>query len=256
MALAVGARGEVLVLDQVNHRVQRFSDGKLAATIALAGDTAQDLALAPSGRVALLDRLGDRTLRVYDGAGRLENELALAGDPGAATGVFADGDGVYVERDHATVARVAAADGRKDDSDASLAGRPTRDGRLLVRAALSGPASATVIATDRASGAEAWRADVGFGARVLSLVLLDSDARGTVYVAADDGDEARAAPYAIANERVEVVRLDGGAPAGRIALPPPPTADESFRPLTVGDDGAIYAMVAADSGFSVVRYVF
>jgi hypothetical protein len=41
-----------------------------------------------------------------------------------------------------------------------------------------------------------------------------------------------------------------------LEIPPLPTADESFRPITVDDDGAVYVMAAGDDGLAVTRYVF
>ena len=47
-----------------------------------------------------------------------------------------------------------------------------------------------------------------------------------------------------------------GSPRGTIVLPPLPSADESFRPLSVDDDGAVYEMSPGPLGLDVTRYVF
>jgi hypothetical protein len=191
------------------------------------------------------------------------NEVSLSGaglpEGGAVTGVFSDDDGVYVEADHDKVVRIADADGRADPNRPQLVGRPTRDGRLLITAALAGRGAgeATVSAFDRASGQPAWSQVVPFGAPVLHLVMLDSDAAGQVYLAADVGQESDAPPYPILDERIVIARLgSGGAPRGSITVPAFPTADETFRPITVDDSGAIYVMAAGDRGLEVVRYTF
>src|SRR5215470_15081396 len=58
MSLAVGKKGDLWVLDQVNSRVQHFdAAGKLAGSIPVA-ETTQDLALGPRGELYTLDRLG------------------------------------------------------------------------------------------------------------------------------------------------------------------------------------------------------
>ncbi len=259
MAIAAGAHGDFAIVDQVNRRISRFHDGKLSATIALGGDTVQDLALLAGGRTAVLDRLADGNVQLYDAAGKLSNELSLDLKGGAVTGLFADDDGLYVERAHNQLFRIADANGDADPERPPLLGRPSRDGKLLLAAGIAarGSTVATVRAFDRASGRPAWTQAVAFGAPILQLVMLDSDAHGRVYLAADTGAEAAAAPFAIAGEALEVARLGaGGAPSGMLALPPFPTADETFRPLTVDDDGTLYVMVAGDSGLDVVRYEF
>jgi hypothetical protein len=76
-------------------------------------------------------------------------------------------------------------------------------------------------------------------------------------VGADTGRESPAPPFAIVDEAIAVVRLDaGGAETGRLELPAFPTPDETFRPLTVDDEGAVYQMVPSADGLSVLRYAF
>jgi hypothetical protein len=263
MAIAAGSGGDFAVVDQVNRRVQRYRDGKLVGTLALGGDTVQDVALGAGGRTVLLDRLADGNVQVWGPDGRLQNEITLAGagvkEGGAVTGVFADDDGIYVERDHDTVVRVAAADGSSDPARPTLAGRPSRDGRLLLRAAIADAytATVTVSAVDRRSGVVSFSQTIVLGAPILHILMLDSDARGYTYLAVDIGDEAPSPPYVITNERIEVVRLDGGGvPRGRLAIAAPPTSDESFRPISVDAEGVLYFMVPDESGLTVTRYRF
>src|SRR5262249_14147853 len=156
----------VAIVDQVNRRVQRFQGGRPVATLDVGGDTVQDLVLAAGGRTVLLDRLADRNLQVYSASGRLENEMALEGpgvpEGGGVTGVFADDQGIYVEREHAALVRVAARAGHTDRQRIELPGRPTRDGRLLVSAAIVDRAAGVVMvrAFDRATLAPAWQQQV------------------------------------------------------------------------------------------------
>jgi hypothetical protein len=77
------------------------------------------------------------------------------------------------------------------------------------------------------------------------------------YLAVDVGHETGSPPFVLTDERILVARLGaGGAPRGMLEIPPLPTADESFRPITVDDDGAVYVMAAGDDGLAVTRYVF
>jgi hypothetical protein len=87
--------------------------------------------------------------------------------------------------------------------------------------------------------------------------MLDSDAHGMIYLAVDVGVESPSPPYAIADERIEIVRLGGGgAPRGVLEIPALATGDESFRPLSVDADGVLYAMLPSESGLDVVTYRF
>jgi hypothetical protein len=263
MALAVGKNGEVQVVDQVNRRVQRFKDGKPVGQIPVGGDTVQDLAGGPEGRTVLLDRLADRNVSVYDKDGKLISETSLVGkgidEGGAATAVFADDDGVWVEREHGSSVRVADANGNADPNRPELPGRPTRDGRMAVTAALLDRMAGTmqVNAYDRSSGQLSWSAPIQLPAPIWRIVLLDSDDQGMVYVAADTGHETSAEPFEIYDEGITVVRLGaGGAVRGTLELPPISTPDETFRPLSVGGDGSIYEMLSGPQGVQVTQYNF
>jgi hypothetical protein len=264
MAITVGAGGQVTIVDQINHRVQRFGkDGKPLSQLQTGGDTVQDLAPGAGGSTVLLDRLADRNVQVYGPDGKLSNEVSLVGknvpEGGGVTGLFADDSGIYVEREHGVVVRVADAQGNSDPDRPELPGRPTRDGRYWISAQLIDRANGVVAvrAVDRNSNQPAWQSEVRFPAPILHLLLLDSDRNGMVYVAADMGTESAGPPFMILEERVGVARLGGGgSPRGMIEIPAFPTADESFRPLTVDDDGSIYAMVPGPDGVDVVRYSF
>ncbi len=263
MALVAGAHGELALVDQINRRVERYKDGKLVGTIPLGGDTVQDIALGPDGRTLLLDRLADKNVQVYDSSGKLLNELTLTGkgvpEGGGVTGLFSDDSGVYVEREHATLVRIADKDGNADPDRPELIGRPTRDGRFLVQAAIGDRAAGEVLvrAFDRASGQPAWSQPIRLDTPILHIIMLDSDRHGMIYLAIDVGREAPAPPYPIVDEKIVIARLGpGGTPRGAIEVPPFPTADETFRPISVDDDGTVYVMVAGENGLSVTRYTF
>jgi hypothetical protein len=263
MAIGSGPDGELLILDQVNHRLERYRDGHRLPGIALGSDTAQDLAAGTAGRTVLLDRLVDRNLQVYGPDGALRNEVPLDGQQlpaaGLTTAVFADASGIYVEREHGMVVRVADADGNLDRPPEELAGRPTRDGQLLISAALLDPlrGEVTVRALQRASGQPAWTQTVRLGSPVLHLLLLDSDRQGRVYLAAATGHESPTPPYAIVDEAVVALQLgSGGIERSRLILPPLAAADETFRPLSIDDQGALLMMSSEPSGLVVTRYLF
>lgn len=260
MSLAVSPDGDLVVLDQVNLRTQRFRDGRFSGAWPLPGAAAQDLALLRDGRSVTLDRLGDPSVTVYDAAGRVASRIPLVGrgvtEGGAVTGLFADRDGVYVEREHREVVRVADADGRPVDERATLWGRPSRDGVTMLRAALVDRATGavSVTAASRANGAMDWSRTVRLDGMVLHLVLLDGDRRGRAYlgaaVATQRGD-------VLSNLHIALVRFSPtGEPDATLRLPMPPGAEEVFRQIVVDDEGRVFAMSPGPAGLEVVAYTF
>jgi hypothetical protein len=262
MSLTVDGRGNLYVLDEVNRRVQRWSaDGKPLAPISIGSDTVQDLALGKNGAVALLDRLGEKNLQLYGSDGKPLGDVPLQGkhlpEAGGTTGLFTDKDGnFWVEREHAQLVRVATADGHSDPERPTAPGRPSRDGRLYLSASIADRASGAALVRGLAEdGRVLWHQLVSLGAPLLYLSLLDSDARGNVYVAGHTGRESAQPPYQIVGEKLVIVGLSSdGAPRGMMELPASPPLAESFRELTIGDDGTIYRMVFSDAGVVIETY--
>lgn len=260
MSFFVDAHG-VVVLDEVNRRLARFdAHGRALAPLALDGDTAQDVARTRDG-VAVLDRLHDRRVTVYDADGTPRARLPLVGpgvaDAAAVTGLFAADDGaLYLEREHGAWMRLADAAGNADRARAPAPGRPTRAGRF-VNAAIVDKQSGTVRVRlyDDAESAPAWETTVRVGAPILYLALLDGDAAGRVYLGAHTGREQPTAPYAIVDESLVLVALSAtGTEQDRLVLPAPPPREEAFRDLYVGDDGTIYWMRRTAAGVVVEAY--
>lgn len=260
MALAV-ERGEIVVLDQVNRRVERFRHGQRIKTMPLGSDFGQDLALGPDGKSAILDRLGANEVSVYGEDGSWLGDLPLGPahvDKGDATGVFSDELGIYVERGHGGVVRIADAQGRSQPAE-ELPGRPTRDGRLLISAAIVDRAQGLVAvhAFDRSSLAKQWTCVASLGTPPLQLLLLDSDGLGRVYLGAGVGRGDPRPPYAIVDQELIVVRIDArGEVNGLLRLPPLTAPDEMLRPVAIDDQGIIYVMRPDETGLTVERYEF
>jgi hypothetical protein len=163
---------------------------------------------------------------------------------------------VYVEREHGSVVRVASPTGEVDADRPELLGRPSRDGRSLLQAEILRRSGRVMIrATDRASGELRWARPVELGAPILHVLMLDSDRHGRTYLAATLGRESSTGQ--IVDEHLAVIRLAAdGSPAGVLRLPPLTAAEESFRPITVDDDGVVFVMHGQESGLSVTRYTF
>jgi hypothetical protein len=263
-SLAVDARGRLLVLDQVNHRVLRFGpDGKPLAPLPLVSDTVEDMLPLKNGVTAVVDRLAESNVQLYDEQGKLLNEVPLKGaqipEGGGVTGLFTDGKGdLYAEVEHQRLFRIADAQGTSDALRPSIPGRPTRDGRLYLNGAIvdRGAGRVLVRALD-GDGATVWETPLDVGAPVLYIALLDSDAAGNVYLGAVTGRESAAPPYRIVDERLVILGLSpSGQPRGSLSLPETPAFEESFRELTVGDDGTIYRMRKDEGGVEIEAYHF
>lgn len=246
MSVALTGDG-MIVLDQVNGRMMKLdANGRLERTID-ATPTTQDLAVGKDGSIAALDRLVDKRVAVYDANGRKTAELPLpeerVGEGGQLSGVFVDGKDVYVERDHGVLVHLGTTDGEAADEGKELAGRPTKDGALLVSAVLASARAGRVVvnAVDRRTGALRFARAVAFPSPSREIVLLDSDARGTVYLGVAGGP---------APDVAEIACMDpnDGHVIGRIDVQVSAVPEETFRDLAVGADGTIVFALRSDEG--------
>lgn len=240
------AGDELVVLDQVNRQLVRFdANGRVLSTTDVSR-TAQDLALAKDGTAVLLDRHGGHDVTVVDSRGRTIGEVPLgtrAGEPGLVTGVFVDDRTVYVEKEHGSLVPIGTLDARTvDESVPTIAGRPSKDGTLLLLAGLSSPTEgkAFVNATDRKTGSLRFARTIQFPRPARSIALLDTDARGTIYL----GVAYESPP----STTVACMAPSDGHVIGRVTLPASSVPEESFRDLAVGDDGTIVYAVRNDDG--------
>jgi hypothetical protein len=242
MSFAVAGK-DLLVLDQVNGRLVRYDAHGHVLGSSTIPETVQDVAVAKDGTTALLDRLAGKTVSLVDASGRRVGELPLTGDTGALTGVFVDGNDVYVEQDHGGLVNVGTTDGQPPGSPpAQLGGRPSKDGKLLLTATLAAAAEGkvTVNAIDRAKNELRFARLVQVARPASVIVLLDTDAHGTVYLGVDAGEP----------ETANVVCMDpnDGHVIGRVNLPLSAGPEETFRDFAVDDDGNIVYALRTDQG--------
>lgn len=256
MSLAHDAKGRVYVLDQVNGRVVRHGlDGKAEATSDLRLRSAQDIAVAADGSMAVLDRLGDKAIAFYDEGGALRGQLPLAGEgveeTGLLTGVFIDGKDVYVEREHGTLVNIGDTAGNPAEPRKEIPGRPTRDGTGFLNAGITDAATgrAWVSVIDRATGDHRFTRELRMKAELRSIRLLDSDKSGTIYLAT----EMHIDP---AEEWILLQCLDSikGVPIGTAVLPVSTMPEETFRDLTVLDDGGVVLAHQTEQGVTYQTY--
>ncbi len=259
MSLVLDPKGNVLVLDQVNARMLRLGkDGKTLGIIPVPLRAAQDVAIAPDGTMAVLDRLGDKGIAILGPDGKLIGTLPLEGkgidEAGGLTGVFVDGKSVYVEREHGTLVRVGDTSGVVDESRPELPGRPSRDGRLLLSAGITdGSAGRLFIsAIERATEEHVFTRELRMGMPIVSIMLLDSDAAGVVYLATlaeiPSGDEPVPAVF------LTCLSSGDGQPGHTVQLPVNASADETFREMTVAPAGGVVYAHRTESGMTLSRY--
>jgi hypothetical protein len=253
MSVVVDKNGTSWVLDQVNQRIVRIDkDGKVIDTIPMHLRGAQDITLAKDGTALVLDRLADKQIAIIGPDGKFKASIAFEGkgipEPGAVTGVFTDGDKVYVEREHEQLVLVGDTSGKADPDHKEIPGRPSRDGTFYVNAYLTNVPGleAIVSATDKASEAHRFTRKITSPVMLGGIVLLDTDAAGIIYLGVLTEAEA---------PQVTIYCLEPthGAPIGSVSAPANTSPHETFRELTVLDSGGVLFMSRSESGVTGMK---
>ncbi len=256
MSLTVDNKGRMFVLDQVNGRVVRIgADGKPEGIIPLKQqDAAQDMAISKDGKIAVLDRFNSKSIVMYDDKGNSLGEIPLGGEgleqPGLVTGLFVDGEDVYVEKEHGPLMRVGTTDGKPATDRGEIPGRPSRDGQSFMNAGVIDAAAGRmyVSAIDRPTMQHRFTRELRHGAQIRGILMLDSDKLGTIYLATlleQNGSEA------VILTCLEPLK---GYPTGSATLPVNTLPEESFRDFAVLDDGGLIYSVRTEQGVSYQRY--
>jgi hypothetical protein len=261
MSLAIDPKGDVVVLDQVNGRLLRVGkDGAPLGAVSLSLQAPEDVAMGKDGSMAVLDRLVDKQIAIVGSNGKVLGNLPLEGngvsDTGDVTGVFVDGKDVYVERESGTLVRVGDTSGVADAMRPELPGRPSRDGRLLISAGFSDAQAGRLIvsAIDRQTMDHLYTRELRMGMPLLSIPLVDSDAAGIVYIAtvaelpSSSGDDPTPVAF------LTCLSSADGQPIRTVQLPVNTDPDETFREMTVADEGGVLFAHRTDSGMTIGRY--
>ncbi len=249
MSLTIDAKGRTLLLDQVNGRILRLDrDGKPEGSIPVPVQAAQDLITTEDGKSLVLDRLADRTVSIMDESGKVIGELPLEGagieEPGGVTGVFVDGDDVYVEREHGALVRVGDTRGTPDLERPEIPGRPSRDGKQYLNAGLIDPLSGRfyLSALSRPEQDHLYTREFQLDVSLVGIVALESDVNGTVYTAllVDQAPDFE----------IRVLCLNGrdGSIVGQTVLPASNLPEESFRDFTALPGGGLLYAYRTESG--------
>jgi hypothetical protein len=259
MSFGFTADGRMLALDQVNRRLAWFNpDGGFDRSQEVSQKAPQDVAVGPDGKVAVLDRLGDKNIEILDKDGRSLGKLPLEGpgipEGGGVTGVFMDGDKVYAEYEHGRVILIGGTDGKPATDRTDLPGRPSRDGTLWLAAGIVNAQDGRmwVSATERSTSEHRFTRELRMPMPILRILLLDSDRAGIIYTATHLGDETLDQAAG-----VQVVCLDPqhGEPTGRVYIPvPDDPPEEIFRSMIVLEGGGV--VIAVPGGPSMDYQVY
>lgn len=269
LSISVDSQGNTYVLDQVNGRILRFDkDGKPLEPFEVTQQTPQDVIPTSFGTTLVMDPTRDRSIAVLDKSGKLLGELPMTGkhleekESGLATGVFADSEGVYVEKAHAKTFRVGDAAGNPDPDQPLLDGRPGRDGTSLLSMGLVQARDGRfwVRSMDRRTGQLKFMREYTLPTPIMTLVFLDSDPSGRIYAAAHVGRERSSDPadggyLGFDEQSVQLLCLEpSGKPRKVLALPANTMAEQSVRDLAVRDDGNILYMLRSQEGMEILQY--
>lgn len=254
MSFAVDDRGHVHVLDTVNQRIVVFDGDKRTRQIKLPSAAVDDLALTTDGYL-VVDRHVDKQVHAVGRDGRVTKSVALAGKNVPSTGLvsalFSRDDGVWVELEHSRLVRVAGPSLEADEARPMVPGRFTRDGKALLSARRLLPDGLRV--SQRAPGLqERVIAEPRFSAGVSVLTALEQGASGVVLVGVELRQDEEVAPYRAAH--LEHLLLGFGADGAelfRAKVPMSEVPEEVLRPVRLGDDGVLYAMVFRREGVEI-----
>jgi hypothetical protein len=255
MSLSVDSKGRVVVLDSVNGRLVRQGEGGKPEPMKIGLMDPQDMAAGQDGSTAVLDRFADKKVAVYDESGNLRGELPLEGegveDVGSVTGVFVDGEAVYVEKEHGSLVQIGTTSGQPVEPRQEIPGRPSRDGLSFIKAGIvdAQEGRVYVASIDRATVKQRFTRELRLQTFVRAIVLLDTDKTGTIYFATeiDQGD---------GTEAILLNCLDPlkGVVVGSALLPANTMPEETFRDFAVLDEGGVVYALRTEQGVSYIKY--
>lgn len=241
------------VLDPVNARVQAFDlDGDFRREIPIGTRTADFMCVDAGGNVTVLDAFVRREFKTFSASGELLAHATLPASIGLCSAVFADGDRVWIEERHNRVFEVRAEQDKRGAPAqivGALTGRPLGRNYSAVHARKKGTHEAIIRLATPEQTAE--RVTLRFPRPVASIVALESDDCGQVYLAA-------ACPRAPRAERpgtdiVLVVIAPGGELAGSICMPDAYVTDH-YRKLFVSRKGEVIQMQTTEDEVRFVRW--
>ncbi len=243
--------GEVLLLDQLNLRVQVFLGGALKKVISIPSGTVQDLALLANGNILLLDRLKDAQLMEIDREGSVLGTTSVVGD-GIASGaeisaLFSNERGIWADIGKQSILLLDPS-GVAPQTREIQPGFPANDQVYKVQGT---GRTLSIISTPSHQATGQQQTLVEYPSPVTGIMTLRVDKLSNVYLATrhllDDGKTT--------SESCWMVVLDAQLhEVRRFALSPSETAREVFRELEIGPNGEIFQLHITQDAALVERY--
>ncbi len=247
------------VLDPVNARVQVFDlQGDFRLQVPVGTRTADFISVDRSGSIIVLDAFVRREFKTFSPAGEVRVHAKLPASIGLPSAVFADGQRLWIEERHNRVFEITADDpkaGARSRVVEALPGRPAGDGGRTLHAARKGLRDAVIRFGAGEKHGNPHQGDdaltVRFPERVGSIVALETDARGGVYIAAvclpergGDNSNGYILLAGITSDRTI---------AGAVSMPNAYVTDH-YRKLCVSDSGDVIQMQTAEQEVRFVRW--
>jgi len=262
MSLAIGDDNTIHVLDQVNRRVQRFDpSGRFSGQTDIAAETTETIALSGADLWTLVYEAGavpgHRVERYTDGQRALQVTLDRAIK--LVTGLYVTGVGaatsVWVEERHDRQIQVVAA-GRAlapTEQTRHVLGRPYRgqDAERLTATRLGAQRAALIHVLPGQGTRRLF--DVVSPLPLVAIHALASDRAGRIYLGLLLGRDARPGQALVDVQRLLLVHRGQGAALLTIQLARERTHD-TFQPLAIGPDGAVYQLHTSEEGVTVRRW--
>ncbi len=254
MAIAVESAGNLVVLDQVNHRVQRLdAAGRFVSTIKLDLATPQDLVANSLGLIGLLDRQA-RVVEILGRDDKPRNRLRIDDVP---TGIFSDGNGFFLEDNPREVVALTDADGMIVADKEALPGRPMRSGKRLRAEIVDRSKAVVAVQVFTEKGEVVFSNPLRFSGYLLRLVLVDSDLLGNIYIGVEVGRQEKQPPFKVVEPKIVLTKILPNGVIGRsVELPSDPVLEESLRQFCVAADGTLYRAHLTADGVALESFHF
>ncbi len=252
MSLAPTGDGRFVVLDQVNGRLAWLDkNGKFERTAPLSQRTPQDVVSAGEGKVAVLDRLGDKNVAIVDDKGNTLASLPLTSpgmpDPSGISGIFVNGKDVYAEYEHGKTVLLGSTDGTLLPDGTELPGRPGQDGKTVLSAGIISAVEGRlwVSAVNLSDQEHRFTRELRMPMPIGNIALLDTDKRGVIFLAAVLVDDTLGQT---AGAQIVCLSPDSGAPVGGSFVSYTDTPEETFRSMAVLENGTVIMAVPTEQG--------